>query len=250
MKEQILLISGCSHAAGSEIDGSEDSTYNRQHTFGNLLANKMNRRAINLASNAANNQSIARTTIEWFSECYDPDTMDVFVLVAWTESSRIDLPMERYTHHEQWNPASDYISKSSRDYIRVNLGYKGYGDEEKLAIARCHEFMVNNLTFIEIISANLILQLEYFFKSKQIDYIMCNTMHMFSNARHLDFYTSQIDKSCYLNLTDNDKSFYWKYKNAGHTNNKAKYWHHGEIPHQLFSEELYTLYNNKYNIGL
>ena len=39
--EKIMLIAGCSHAAGSEIDGTEDSVYNRQHSFGALLAVKM-----------------------------------------------------------------------------------------------------------------------------------------------------------------------------------------------------------------
>ena len=32
-KEKILLIAGCSHAAGSEIDGDEDSQYNRDHSL-------------------------------------------------------------------------------------------------------------------------------------------------------------------------------------------------------------------------
>jgi hypothetical protein len=59
MKERVLLIAGCSHAAGSEIDGTEDSIYNRQHSFGNLLAEKLGRRPINIASSAANNQCIA-----------------------------------------------------------------------------------------------------------------------------------------------------------------------------------------------
>ena len=249
MKERLLLIAGCSHAAGSEIDGTEDSVYNRQHSFGNLLAVNLNRKAINIASNAANNQCIARSIIEWFNDHYHSESMDLVVLVAWTESSRIDVPMERTTWHEKWNPASDYVSKTSRDYIRVNLGYKGSGKEEMDVIAGCHQFIANNLTYIEIISANLILQIQYFLKLKQVESIMCNTMHMFTSARQLDFYIDQIDQSCYLDLKDNEQSFYWKYKSAGYVNNKAKYWHHGEEPHSLYAEELYKLYINKYNIG-
>ena len=77
MKEKILLIAGCSHAAGSEIDGTEDSSYNRQYSFGNLLANKLGCRAINISSSASNNQCIARTILEWFSECYNSEIMDL-----------------------------------------------------------------------------------------------------------------------------------------------------------------------------
>ena len=249
MKEQILLIAGCSHAAGSEIDGTEDSIYNRQHSFGNLLAEKLGRRPINIASSAANNQCIARTIIEWFDECYNSENMDIVVLIGWTESSRLDVPMNRVTWHEKWNTASDYVSKASRDYIRVNLGYKGNGKEEMEVIAGCHQFITNNLTYIEIISANLILQMQYFLKLKQVKSIMCNTMHMFTPAPQINFYIDQIDQSYYLDLLDNEQSFYWKYKSAGYVNHKAKYWHHGEEPHKLYSEELFKLYVNKYNIG-
>jgi len=249
MKEKLLLIAGCSHAAGSEIDGTEDSIYNRQHSFGNLLASKLERRAINIASSASNNQCIARTIIEWFTEHYNSETMDLVVLVAWTESSRLDIPMSRTTWHEQWNLSSDYVSKTSRDYIRVNLGYKGSGREEMEVIAGCHQFIVNNLTYVEIVSANLILQIQYFLKLKQIDCIMCNTMHMFSPTKQINFYIDQIDQSYYLDLTDNENSFYWRYKNLGHVNHKAKFWHHGEQPHSLYSEELLKLYVTKYNIS-
>jgi hypothetical protein len=72
---------------------------------------------------------------------------------------------------------------------------------------------------------------------------------MFTPARQLNFYIDQIDQSYYLDLTDNEQSFYWKYKNVGYVNYKAKYWHHGEEPHKLYSEELFKLYVNKYNIG-
>ena len=39
-KEKILLIAGCSHTAGSEIDGNEDSTYNRENSYGGLIVRR------------------------------------------------------------------------------------------------------------------------------------------------------------------------------------------------------------------
>ena len=249
MKERVLLVVGCSNAAGAEIDGSGDSDYNRKNSFGNLLASKLDRRAINIASSGAANQTIARTTIEWINRYYNPDTMDLSVLVAWTESSRVELPLDRETWYEQWDIAGDYISESARDYIRVNFGYKGgYPDEERI-IARCQEFMSDNLAYLEIQTANVVLQIQYFLKSLNIPYLMCNTMNMFTDHRQLKSYLCHIDETCYLNLTDNENCFYWKYRNAGYTNPKAKYWHHNEVPHRLYSEDLYTLYTNKYNVG-
>jgi hypothetical protein len=67
---------------------------------------------------------------------------------------------------------------------------------------------------------------------------------MFTRGKHLDFYLSNIDNKQYINFDNNDECFYWKYRNAGHTNPKAKYWHHGEEPHQLYAEELYKFINN------
>jgi hypothetical protein len=99
--------------------------------------------------------------------------------------------------------------------------------------------------FFEILTANLILQTQYFLKSKSVDFIMCSTMHLFSNYPHLNFYTNQIDQSRYFNLLNNDESFYWKYRNAGYENANAKYWHHDEEPHRLYADELYKFYSLK-----
>ena len=82
-KEKIMLIAGCSHAAGSEINGQEDSVYNRQHSFGARLANKLGYKPINIATNGASNSCIARSILNWFDQNYDENTMEIFVLTSW-----------------------------------------------------------------------------------------------------------------------------------------------------------------------
>lgn len=243
MKNKILLVSGCSHAAGSEIDGSQDSKYNRSKSFGNLLGDMLGCTTINISSLASNNQCISRTILEWFKEEYNAQEMEVKVLVAWTESTRLDIPVvNRITPYENWNQGSDYISKASKEYIKVNLGYKGSDDEEIEIIKGCHKFIAENPVFIEILSANLVLQLQYFFNQNNIDYLMCNTMHMFSESSQINFYRNLIDSSKYYRLNENDNSFYWKFKSLGYKNDKAKFWHHGEEPHSLYAKELYEFY--------
>jgi hypothetical protein len=74
-------------------------------------------------------------------------------------------------------------------------------------------------------------------------------MHMFNDYKHLKPYLDQIDKTRYMDLQDNNNCFYWKYRNAGYSNPKAKYWHHDEIPHEMYSHDLYNFYVNKYNVG-
>lgn len=248
--QKILLIAGCSHAAGSEVDGSEDSEFNRLNSFGGVLSKKLDRKPINIASHGATNHTIARSVLEWFQQNYDPNTMQVAALVAWSESSRMELPVyeDRKSWYDRSYPCADWNSKTSRYYFRINHGWKGGNEWEKQIIPQYQEFMAENAAYLEIQSANLVLQMQYFFVAKNINYIMCNTMHMFNNNyRHLDFYLSNIDESSFINFNDNDQSFYWKYKNLGFVNSKAKYWHHGIEAHSDYANILYQHYTKKYS---
>lgn len=233
-----MLIAGCSHAAGSEIDGSEDSNYNRSKSFGNQLAVALGYEPINIAISGASNPTIARSVLEWF-ETNNTDNAEIFVLVSWTESSRMEIPSNNNYDYITGNNSISWFSKTSDDYHRINQGWEGANAEEKKFIKPYHSFIANNLEYLEILSANYVLQLQYFLQNKSIKYLMCNTMHMFGNCRHLDFYINLIDKTKYLNISSNDEAFYWKYRNLGHNNTKAKYWHHDEAPHKLFAIELY-----------
>ena len=118
-----ILISGCSHAAGSEIDGNEDSRFNRDNSFGNLLGKKLGLQPINIAITGASNSAIARSVIEY---CDKHDTSNLgLVLVAWTDSSRLEVPFNRVYPYENNNQYADWFSDSCRDYMRVNMGHPG-----------------------------------------------------------------------------------------------------------------------------
>lgn len=238
--KKIMLIAGCSHAAGAEIDGTQDSVYNRQNSFGNVFANMMGYTPVNIASSASANPTIARLVLEWFSKNYDPTTMKVFVTVAWTESSRMELPSEQGTDYASANQSADWLSFYDRRFLRINQGWPGGDGYEKRVTPYYQKFIASNLTYLEILSANLVLQLQYYFKSLGIDYVMCNTMHMFTKNSHTEFFLDLIDKKSYIDVDNNDQAFYWKYKNAGYENPKAQYWHHNEEPHRLYAEKLYN----------
>jgi hypothetical protein len=241
MKEKILLIAGCSHTSGSEINGTEDSVYNRQKSYGNQLAHKMGYRPINIAEPGSTNPTIARSVLQWFSEEYNQFNMEVFVLIGWTEVTRMECPWNRPSHYEMAAPFNDHFATSGKYFIRVNLGWEGTDPEEKILIKDYHRFMATNEKYLEIVSLNSVLQMQYFFDSKNVDYLMCNTLHMFSKQDiHTSFYLKQIDESKYYNMMDNEQSFFTKYKNLGYTNPKAKYWHHDETPHAMYADELYN----------
>lgn len=236
---KICLIAGCSHSAGSEIDGSEDSNYNRSNSFGNLLAGKLNRKPINIALTGATNQGIARSILEFF-KTHNIDPKDVFVIVGWTDSVRADVAIDWNGNYEKSNLGADWYSKTANDYLRVNMGWPGVFEKEMRIIKNTQDFMATNTTYLEILSANLVLQLQFYFKLHNIEYLMCNTQHVWSDAPQLNFYYELFDTSRYIDYRYNNQCFYWKYKHLGYDNPKAKYGHHNEVPHKLYATELYN----------
>jgi hypothetical protein len=242
-----MLIAGCSHTAGSEIDGETDSPYNRQHSYGNLLANKLGYAPVNIAVCGYTNSAIARSVLEWFSQ-HDTTDLDIFVLVGWTESVRIEAPFEFPTWHNKLNGQyCDWFSESSTDFLQITVLHKGYSDREKDIQEDYQTFMVRQSPYLEVVSANLVLQLQYFLKHKNVPYLMLNAGYMFSesNQKYLKVYHQMIDKNRYYKFDNNHESFYSKFKRLGYKNNIAKYDHHGEEPHNLYSEELYKYITEK-----
>lgn len=238
IKERILLVAGCSHAAGHEIDGEVDSEHNRQYSFGGRLAEKLNRKLINIAVGGFSNPAIARSVELWFKRKYDPETMDVYVLVSWTESSRMDVPQQRPMDYKYSNRhVSEYFVPSSY-YAQINTGWTGTSDEERDFLKPYQDFIANNETFLEMLSATTVLRLQYLFKSLDVDYLMCNSLYMFNPNPYTASYLSLIDQNHYVDMIDRTKCFYWLYRNQGYENPKAKYWHHDETPHELYAKYL------------
>lgn len=238
MSEKIFLIAGGSDPAGSEMDGTEDSQFNRENSFGNLLAHKINYKPVNIAIAGSANSGIVRSVQEWFNNFYTKDTK-LFVLIGYADSIRMEAPWHRPTWHNENNPNIDWFSQTSVDYMRITPGLKKYNDDEDL-IDEYQRFMACAEPFLQIYSANLVLQLQYFLKQHHVPYLMLNTLYMFDKSiKPLQWYLNQIDSLRYINFDNNDEAFYTRYANMGYKNELAKYFHHGIEPHKLYAEYLY-----------
>lgn len=237
--KHILLIAGCSHAAGSEIDGTEDSLYNRQHCFGSLVAQQLGMIPINISIVGATNTGIARSILAWFRDVYDSDTMIVSVLVAWSEPIRMEIPGIHHYDYKTANPYADWYDETQDYYMKVIIGWNGGSDYEKSIIPDYHKFMASNDHYLQILSANLVLQLQYLFKSLRVNYLMCNSMQQYTeDNENVKEFLGMVDATKYYKLYEGEEAFYLKYHALGYTNKKAKYWHHGEEPHRLYAQEL------------
>lgn len=245
---KIGLVAGCSHSVGSEIDGTEDSEYNRQHSFGSLLVDKLGYTPLNIALGGSTNSGISRSIMRWFKEHYKPEEMEVFVCIGWTESVRIEVPAtDRPSDYRSNNQHVQWYDNSADNYYRINFGWRGNSPHEKAMIPKYHEFMAENISMLENWSLKEILVIQYFLKSLNIPYVMCSTMHLYQkDDPFIRPLLELIDETNYYGFqNDTKENFYWKYKNLGHKNNKAQYWHHGEEPHRLHSEDLYKFIKEK-----
>ena len=194
MENKILLIAGCSHAAGSEIDGEQDSFENRIQSFGGQLAIKLGRRPVNIAIPGSTNSSIARSVMKWFESEYNSEEMDVEVLVAWTDSTRIEVPSVQEHVYERSCPNINWMDVTSRMFYRVNTGYHGHSSEEKKMCKYFHKFIAEHEDMLEIQSIINILMLQYFLASNNINYLFCNSMPVFNLKNpHAVYYQSFIN---------------------------------------------------------
>lgn len=245
-KEKILLIAGCSHAAGSEIDGNEDSDYNRLHSYGALVAKKLKRKPVNIAQVGATNTGISRQVLHWFHHCYNPDTMNVNVLVSWTEPTRLEMPSESERNYQSASHSTDWYEKSSDYFYKVIIGWNGGDEEEQRYTPDLHKFMANHQPYLEYQSYQLILQIQYLLQSHKVPYMMLNAMPFFlDDIPAIKNLLPLVDDNKYYQLNNKDEAFYQKYQRLGYVNEKAKYWHHGEEPHKLFADELIN-FNEEY----
>jgi hypothetical protein len=245
---KIGLVAGCSHIAGSEIDGTMDSEYNRANNFGSLLVDKLGYTPLNIAVGGSANSGIARSVLRWFNENYKPDEMEVFVCIGWTESIRLEVhAMDRPGDHFSNSQHVQWYDTSANEYYRINFGWKGSTLYEKAMIPKYHEFMAENLFTLENWSLKEILMTQYFLKSLNIPFVMCSTMHLYQKDNPLiGPLLELVDSQNYYGFhNDTKENFYWKYKNLGYNNNKAQYWHHNEEPHRLYADELYDFITEK-----
>ena len=107
MSEGTVISFGCSHTAGSEIDGLGDSDYNRQHSYGALLAKKFGYDHMNFALCGGSNQRIFLLTTQVLKEIIVGECNLVphlrehhkyFFLIGWTSLNRTDL---RYNNDQR-----------------------------------------------------------------------------------------------------------------------------------------------------
>ena len=239
-----MLIAGCSHAAGSEIDGTLSSPDNRKASFGNQLARLIDHEPINIARNGSSNSAIHRSVLNWFTlnqNLVQNKNNNLFVLVNWAESCRMEAPVPHAVGIDQ-DTCADWADPSFVDSVQVNVMTDPHhvAPQEKEQFLTTQRFLVYSEIYTEMLTAKDALSLQYFFKAEGIRYLMTNSGVAFSNhnMRHLKPYLSKIDAKKYYMYRNNDYGFYEKYKKQGCINPLANYGHHGADAHYSRATDL------------
>jgi len=242
MHTKKFLIAGCSHAAGFEINGDQDTANNRSMSFGNLLAKQLCYDPINIALGGQSNSAIARSVLLWIQDNGMPD----FVLVAWSEPMRMDVPALSPMDYLDMNEGVDYYNQTQGLFNQVNVGWPGGNDLDKFFLKSYHEFILRNPNLQQISSAKEVIMLQNFLAHKDIPYLFCNSMEMFERNEFTSIYLDSILTSNYYQVFEERQGFYWKYKDMGYENSLAKWWHHGKIPHRLYADELHAFIKDRH----
>lgn len=227
-----LVAVGCSHMAGSELDGEHtEGVYNRQNCFAAKVAKKLNFNYINLAVSGSSNQFIHRKTIEFITN-YAVSNEDYFFLIGWTSPLRMEL---RYSdnNHYIYNSLADYADKK---YVPFTSGI----DKNSLLDPRMKKLtkfvdalFEENLKNNEY--ATLVYSLQEVLKNNNFKYYMINScvgiVQNIYNYKIID----KIDKKYFYNPTDDNSAYFNMCKNAFNYKNHSDRWHHFEPAHEDYS---------------
>tara|TARA_B100000497_G_C7676859_1_gene408966 strand:+ start:316 stop:1050 length:735 start_codon:yes stop_codon:yes gene_type:complete len=235
-----VLINGCSHSAGSEIEASGigDGNYNRDNSFGASLAKRMGATYTNIAYPGASNDYIARTTQYWILDNKELAKNTLF-LIHWTGTDRTE-----YFYDNGYTGQFDFIPYAPDKQV-AHLHPQHYPDwapsEWKTNLQQLSNHLFINHTQWDINRYNNIILTQEFLKSNNCRYIFRNAFQCCSPDKRYQYYIDKIDKDNFLHFDNAEQSFYEHCLDKGFDTKGQKYWHHKLEAHNYWANLLFNL---------
>lgn len=231
-----LVTIGCSHSAGSMIDGRNGTSwYNKQHSFGGLLAKKFGMNHYSLGVPGGSNQYIYRSTIRFINN-YMHELDDYIFLLGWTSTLRMELRYPEKSPHIH-NIVGDFLDLK---YVPFTPGTDTnlWHTEELRAMSRLTPliFYENQL---ETDWAVYAYTLQEIFKKNKLKYYMFNTCHDLPINNDNREIVQSLDTKFYYNPTDFSSSMLNWALNLGFE--KTSCWHLKADGHEAWAEHLENL---------
>ena len=125
-----LLFNGCSFTVGGELEGiNKDYEHRDRHRYSHIVSERLGKTYDNISKSGASNDTIARTTIEWFEK---GNTCDL-AIIQWSQIIRYEwvaddgsyvmfLPKE--VKYNKYFARSMYYKSIYNTNFGINLFYK------------------------------------------------------------------------------------------------------------------------------
>jgi hypothetical protein len=248
--ERVLVINGCSHTAGSEIDGPGigDSPSCRSLSFGNLVAERMGRTAINMAYPGGSNDRICRSSMSWIADNIEKilnKELDVFFLIHWTSSERADY------HFSQQNFGDPDLLKIKFSSYCEDPYYKSFTSQSPIPetgrigiqdVAKAYKTLfINSFETWSDNKIKNIISLQGILKQFNIPYWFGDSFYFdYCNTPTFQKLTKLIDTKYFPYYNCKDMSYYWMCSNAGFKNQDStnRLWHLGKDAHKFYANWL------------
>lgn len=234
-----ILINGCSHTAGSEIEGSGigEGNYNRDNCFGAKLARKLGVVYTNIALPGASNDYINRSTAMWILDNPGLAKRTLF-LIHWTGSSRSELFTDQIETNSYWN-FLPYVSDTNVGHIHPDHHAPIFPTDMERDVNNLSKYLFLNDTHWEVNRYLNIINLQTILEMQELPYIFGNGFQACAKGSRYDYYSNKINKSKFLDYNDETRSFFQHCLDAGFSIDGQQFWHHKKEAHEYWATLLY-----------
>jgi len=246
-----MLINGCSHTAGSEID-YENQPMCYEKAWGKWLTDMSGDEYINISMPGAGNEYIRRTTKDWIIEnvflkkLYNKE--DIHVIVMWSGFDRKEVYYPDSNKIDNVNPMSDPELHATTMKHEIK--------KLQEVVVYFHDELHSNLKNIIILN-----DLLYFLNTYEIKYTFLNALHPFITLKELNneyrnhnlyqsYYNNlwvfnEINRGKHLGIFKKEETFFHYFNN--HANFKWSKFsdkgHFGEDAHKYWAQKVYKFLN-------
>ena len=233
--KKILLVNGCSHTAGSEIDtlGVAPHGYSPEKAFGAHLANAMGcDDYVNIAMPGGSNERITRTTIDWIGKYHKPADQ-LFVVIMWTGRDRFELYDDR---NRIWLSLCPGVERS-RWFADFTYAVQQYFKFHMLV--RTSDVQTYSRLWAEVI------MMQSYLKINHINYMFCNAYQGLPETLDYAGFRSQVDLAAYYQPFEDSTGFVQILTQQGFKTRAGDNVHFGEDGHRYWAGVLHAFIQDR-----
>lgn len=235
-----LFINGCSHTAGSEIEGSGigEGNYNRENCFGAQLAAKLGVDHINIALPGGSNDYINRSTYLWILDNLELAKRSLF-LIHWTGSNRSEIFFDNSNTDSYWKFVP-YVPDRNVGHVHTSHYAPVFPNDQKRTLEILSKNMFLNEEHWEINRYLNVINLQTILEAYGIPYVFRNSFQSCAIGDRYSYYRSKIKSENFYKFSDNSESFFEHCISAGFSVEGQQYWHHRKDAHTYWANRLYN----------